>query len=651
MESDAETQRRENNPYEVDDEEFHFNMSKLIALFKTLHGKMCFLRSRITPSIAVILLLGIATIWTNFNNHLWKEKHGVVIHDVVGYYSYLPAAVIHQDMKFDFVIKQPEHYYGHVMRLRTPDGSIYQKMTMGLAMLYLPFFLIGHVQALLTGAPATGVGEPYFFWLIFSSMTYAFIGLLLLRKIMLRFFNEKLIAFILMIIIAGTNLYYYITLEAAMSHAYNFFLFILFVWLTMRWHEKPTLSISIYAGLTYGLIGLIRPTNGLIAVFFLLYNITSFQQVTSRLHLFIREWKMILVIIFSAFIVVLPQLVFWKVNTGSWFFYTYGEEGFFFNNPQIWRGLFSYRKGWLLYTPVMIFALAGIFTLRKRVPSFFIPVLVFVILNTYVVFSWWDWSYGGSFGSRPMIDSYGLMAVSLASFTQTVLNRKRFAGILLQLVMVLMMAFSIFQILQYKYATIHYAFMTKEAYWHGFGKLKADAELYDLFESMDYPMLKKGIYKTRPTLRHTIGPDVINDFESLSPDSNHFMSPDQHYKFVSFGNQSNLEARSGTHSALLTGEKAFSSGINFPVKPGQKYFISAWKKPAESDGSLVFSSADAKVIYLPKSEIDSTDNHGWGRITMEVTIPDDFNNWCKVYVWNKSQDSLYFDDLQIIKLK
>lgn len=154
----------------------------LMHTIQRLQSSMSYLRSRITASMAVILLVAVSVIWTNFNNHLWKEKHGVVIHDVVGYYSYLPAAIIQHDLRFDFIIKYPEDYFGHIIRLRTPDGGVYQKMTMGLAFLYLPFFLIGHAEALLTGVKPTGFTEPYMFWLVFSAMFYGLAGLLLLRR-------------------------------------------------------------------------------------------------------------------------------------------------------------------------------------------------------------------------------------------------------------------------------------------------------------------------------------------------------------------------------------------------------------------------------------------------------------------------------------
>ena len=109
--------------------------------------------------------------------------------------------------------------------------------------------------------------------------------------------------------------------------------------------------------------------------------------------------------------------MYWKLQTGQYLYYSYpDDQGFFFSNPQIWNNLFSWRKGWLLYTPVMIFALAGIPLLWKQNRKFFVPVLLFVVVIIYVTSSWWDWWYGGGFGIRPYIDLYGVMAIPMAAF-------------------------------------------------------------------------------------------------------------------------------------------------------------------------------------------------------------------------------------------
>jgi hypothetical protein len=56
------------------------------------------------------------------------------------------------------------------------------------------------------------------------------------------------------------------------------------------------------------------------------------------------------------------------------------ESGkFYFLDPEIISGLFSYRKGWLIYTPVMAFGLVGMFFTRKSATPLFLPVLLFIV--------------------------------------------------------------------------------------------------------------------------------------------------------------------------------------------------------------------------------------------------------------------------------
>ncbi|PKP53103.1 MAG: hypothetical protein CVT92_05900 [Bacteroidetes bacterium HGW-Bacteroidetes-1] len=625
-------------------------IKKIIEYILLFQGKMCFMRSKITLSLAVIILLALAAVLVNVNNHLWKEKHGVVIHDVIAYYGYLPATFIYKDLSFSFVDENPEFFAGRISAQKTPDGGVYQKMTMGLAFLYLPFFLIGHLNATITGAPITGFSEPYMFWLLFSSLVYATMGLLVLRKIMLKFFSDKLTAIVLLAIVAGTNLFYYITLEAAMSHAYNFFLFNLFIWLTIKWYEKPSNTTSICLGLVFGLIGLIRPTNGLILIFFVLYNISTFNHLSSRLRLYLNQWKMISIMIVMALLIVIPQFIFWKINTGSWLFYTYGDEGFFFGNPQIIRGLMSYRKGWLLYTPLMIFSLAGIFTLRKRLPSFFLPTLVFMLANIYVIFSWWDWTYGGSFGSRPMIDSYGLMALSLAAITDSTTRLKEKAVQFMKAVIVVMIFFNIVQMLKYKYNSIHYAFMTKEAYWHSFARLSGDAEFYDLLKPMDYSKLKLGIYAEKSLIRRTIGPVALNNFEKKIDDQS-YISLDSLYLFQVQNAQENKKSKNGNNSALLCNNNSTTSKIEFSVKGVEKYKASVWIKPAKDNiARIIFESIESKNMYTFSEKIDTVDSNGWGRISLEVLLSEKkFQKHC-LYIMTTTADSVFVDDLKIERL-
>jgi len=181
------------------------------------------------------------------------------------------------------------------------------------------------------------------------------------------------------------------------------------------------------------------------------------------------------------------------MQTGSFLYFSYGEERFFFDNPQIFRGLFGYRKGWLLYAPIMFFALIGVFFLRNKLKAFFLPIILFVTLNIYVILSWWAWWYGGSFGLRAFIDSYALLIFPLAaiiSFFYQKSNKKIRLAVFASAV--LFISHGMFQTKQYHYGAIHWDSMSKAAYWDSFGNLKQSEKFNSLLIHPDYEKAKKG---------------------------------------------------------------------------------------------------------------------------------------------------------------
>jgi hypothetical protein len=131
----------------------------------------------------VILLCAIVITWVNFNGKLWNKEQGIVKHDIISYYSYLPAAIIYKDLSFKFIDDDRVFFHNKIWIFKSPNGGRYQKMTMGLSFLYAPFFLAGHGIAHLTGAEPNGYSTPYMFFLQFSALFYLLLGLIILRKI------------------------------------------------------------------------------------------------------------------------------------------------------------------------------------------------------------------------------------------------------------------------------------------------------------------------------------------------------------------------------------------------------------------------------------------------------------------------------------
>jgi hypothetical protein len=260
-------------------------------------------------SKAAILLVMIYVAWSGKNLDQWN-KNKIIQNDVVSYYAYLPATVIFHDLQFEFTKTLPEDFEGTIWLQTAPNGKPILRMTMGMSMLWLPFFLIAHGAAHLLGVSTLGYSWPYSLSIFLAVLTYLFVGLVFLRKLLLLQFTELTTAITLILVVAATNLSYYVISEPGMTHVYNFTLFNVFIWFTLKWVEKPNLFLSLGLGVLAGLIVLIRPVNVLILLFPALAGVSSWSDFQLR---FAANWKFILAAIGAAFLVVLPQILYWKM--------------------------------------------------------------------------------------------------------------------------------------------------------------------------------------------------------------------------------------------------------------------------------------------------------------------------------------------------
>ena len=439
----------------------------------------------------VLLFTVIVYTWTVFNISKWK-RNLVINNDAVSYYSYLPAAFIYKDLTFQFKDSLPKDFEGRIWYQNTPEGARIQKMTMGLSVLYSPFFFIAHAIAQITDSNANGYSQIYSMFICFAGLFYGLLGLIILSKIQLQFFSDKITALSILISAFGTNFFFYVTNEGEMSHSFSFFLFSAFFYFTIQWHNKQSVITSFTLGILGGLIILVRPSNLLVFLIPIIYGVYSFETLKQKFNLLRKYWLHLLLIAFLVLLVFSPQLIYWKAITGKWFYYSYGVERFYFTKSHILDGLFSYRKGWLIYTPIMIIAIAGIPLLFKKMKEFSVAITLFLLINVYIIFSWWSWWYGGGFGARPLIESYVFLSIPLSVFLNFLFDKQRIIKITSGLIIFLLISLNLFQTLQYRRTIIHWDSMTKEAYWAVFGKFKFPKNYQELIQLPDYESALKG---------------------------------------------------------------------------------------------------------------------------------------------------------------
>jgi hypothetical protein len=433
-----------------------------------------------------------------------KPPFKVISNDVISYYAYLPAAFIYHDVSLKFLDVNPHKFGDKIWADTLQNGNYLIRTSMGMSIMYSPFFFVAHAYTSLTGGIADGYSKPYWIAILASSLVYLLLGMYFLQLFLSKYFSNNIALLTTGLIFYATNLFEFSTLDAAMSHGYSFSITSIILYVTHQWYSQKRIRWAVYLGLLAGLLTLIRPTNILIAPFLLLFNLSSLAEVKARFRFFIERYFHLVVISGLAFIVWIPQFLYWKMISGSFLINSYGESGgsFFFNNPQIFNQLFSYRKGLLVYTPIIALAFTGIILSWKTHRSFFTALLVFTVVYIFVTSSWWAWWFAGGLGCRGYIEAFPVFAIGLAIFIQWISQKRIWIKIASGLLILFMVFLNLFQSYQYFKGYIHFNAMTKEAYWISFLNLKPGWDYYYSLISPNYEDAKKGIYYTndKPTV-------------------------------------------------------------------------------------------------------------------------------------------------------
>lgn len=419
-------------------------------------------------------LITILTLGIILQQGKWKKENGYVFNDAIGYYAYLPATIIHHNWTFQDLPQQNG-------LAQNASGRRYSKYTMGTAICQLPTFLIAHAAASVSNYPADGYSTPYQLAIAASALLFLMLSLLLARSMLISFFSEWTSTWTLIIYFLGSNYLHYNSSYLSYSHIYSVFFVLLFIKISFKILSDFNLKNAIQLGLTAGMMTLIRPVDAIFILFPMLIQVKSGSMLLTRLQfLIIQHYKSLLLAVFCALLVWVPQLiynfsVFERITINS-----YQGERFFFDDPEIFSALFSFNNGWLIYSPLMVCSVVGLFFTLKR-KEWVWPVVF--LLYVYVISSWWCWWYVG-FGNRAFVNLGPMLLYPLAIFI-AFLTRKKWLHVLFATVVFLGVSLNIFQNHQFENGAIHYESMTLESYQSSWLRNHPTFEFYDLLEKYD----------------------------------------------------------------------------------------------------------------------------------------------------------------------
>lgn len=577
-------------------------------------------RSRLAVLVAFIAIVTIR--WVTI------EPIGTIAWDIFGYYLYVPSVLIHGDLSLDDItwIVDAQQTYSTTETLYqitdAPDGSRMFFFLMGMSILYAPFFLVGHFLAFMSEAPMDGFSGPYLWSLALGCTLYSLIGLLFLRRILLRYFSDSIAALVILIIVFGTNYFQFSTVKNLETANFLFTGVAWLVWSTIRWHSTYERRHLLQIAAAIALITLIKPSEIICGLVPLLWGVHDRASLHQKIRALTNHRTDLVLAIAVGLAILSPQLIYWKWKTGAFIYDSYRNPGVGLDllSPHVWNTLFSFRKGWLIYTPIMILALAGILRLRKAMPEVFLPLVTYGLIAFWIISSWSEWWYGASFSIRPMITLYPLLAIPMALLLDGWRRSPRSFSIGGGALITSLVALNLFQTWQLNEWIIHPYRTTAAYYWKVFGRTTLPPGTSELllverrFDAKEV-LLDPSPYTKSPV----IGAVRASPTETLTESRPFLPIVEKTYK----------EITSADHFwAKASVEVLVPEHGNAPV------LVVRMERKEGGYGERIFEVPDT----VPAGK--------WGRIQGDFMTPEirSRNDRFKVYVWNRGGDTALVRD-------
>ena len=599
------------------------------------------------------LLTAIAAVYLSGSLLIDNREENLTMGDSMQYYLHVLSFFLYDDVgSYDRSLTALKSLYPNVPDPRddiygirpTETGRYYIKYTTGVALMEAPFFLLAHAYAKIGNRyPANGWSKPYQVALGVSTLCYLLLAFYWLAGILERYFSRRIVSLTCLTIAFATNLFYHGT-YVIMAHGFLFFDYCLLLLLTLQFYKRPGVARALGVGLVVGLIGITRVPEVLAIFIPLLWGVKSRQGLLERVRFFLQNYRFPIALALGVLLVFSIQFAYWHYVSGKLVFNPYEGEGFNFLKPRIHRGWFDFSNGWLIYTPVMAFALAGLWWLRRYVEGAVLPIVVFIGLHCYIHYSYYAWTFFPGLGQRPMVETYPLLALGLAAcFAQ--MGKGRFLKWLPVPILLLFSALNLFQTWQMNAGIIWSERHNHAFYFETFGATRPSLQALRAYDSRQIQpdsaslQLKETIItesftseKWSSLAKDTFGRTSVLD---ITPDSiqliEHLpLSEDIDYLGIS------VMGYATGHNRIWHRDQAADIMVKI-MKPNGKKKVWSSFKPASHIGN-----PDSNIWSA--SEADQ-----WGAAGFFIKVPRSLPEgaYLMVYTINRAKQPMYIDDLVV----
>ena len=574
--------------------------------------------------------------------------------DVLGYYLPLPATFIYDDFKLKDISwldaqNQEKDLTGtYYMIGQNRDGDRMYFFLFGMAVLYLPFFFAGHGIAYFFDYPMDGFSEPYQYAMVAGALIYMVIGLWFLRKVLLQFYSEKVTALVILLLAFGSNYVHHMSLKNLETVNVLFMLCTLVLWYTIKWHRSQKFKYLLGIGLSVTLMAWVKPSEILIGIVPLLWTISSKESLKTKWKLIKKNRKQIAQVALVCLVLISPQMIYWMDLTGQPIYDSYKNPGvgLDFLHPYIFESLFSFRKGWFLYTPLALFLVYSLYVLYKKDKVLFYPLFAYFLVAFYVITSWTEWWYGAGFSNRPLITTYPILAIAFGAFLTRVSRAGKPIKVGLSLALLVCVFFNQFYWWQLKHYILDPTRMTEAYFKEVFLKTEIQEKDRDLL------LVRRDYYvHDVPSTEGYLEGSLLNwDFEEekgryfeLENDNTFFRfnpcilndSDERIHRTYCFSTKFPFEHLSNEDHLVFKGSIDVRFGEDY-VGPGPILVMAMERK-----------NGDYGCFHFPllKEDYES----GWNRLHWEYLTPEIRNHADKVkfFVWIRSEGQFDLDNIEI----
>jgi hypothetical protein len=357
--------------------------------------------------------------------------------DEVEYFAWLRSVAFDHDVNFrneyqyffDAGVSRSTDFHETFLERTNELGRPVNYATPGPGLLWAPFYAVGHVVALVTGAPRDGFSHPYIAAIAYGSACYAFLATLLGALIARRVFGRGLAASLA--VAAGTPLLFYGYIAPGYGHAASAFAVSLFVWVWLRVRERWSISGAVALGLSAGFIGFVREQDVFLAIGPAIDFLATWLGRGRGAGAGMRSSPIAVgaagTAAFAAGIA--PLFLAYKALNGHYFTTETAARKMTWTAPHVWSVLFDLEHGLFAWTPLALLAIAGlvIVVIRGRVwdathdsrdrdaPRIALIALIMMAAQAYSSGSVESWTVAGSFGQRRFVAITPMIVLGLAA--------------------------------------------------------------------------------------------------------------------------------------------------------------------------------------------------------------------------------------------